>query len=66
MPGAFPRPALRGEGGRTATVRPGEGSEASGVPSAQEPPVSDLVADEGDLPRRQEDPEVEVGLGPDA
>ena len=47
------------------TTQPGDSSDSHGVGTAPDAPVSALVADEGDLPDKVEDDEVEVGLGPE-
>jgi len=48
------------------TVQPGGQSDAHGVPTAQDPPVSEQVTDEDDLPDDESEDEVQVGLGPDS
>jgi hypothetical protein len=49
------------------TTQPGDSSDARGVGTAQDAPVSTQVTDEDDLPDddKAEDDEVEVGLGPE-
>jgi hypothetical protein len=48
------------------TTQPGDSSDAHGVGTAQDAPVSAQVTDEDDLPdAKVEDDEVEVGLGPE-
>ena len=48
------------------TVQPGGQSDAQGVPTAQDPPVSEQVSEEDDLSGDESEDEVQVGLGPDS
>jgi hypothetical protein len=47
------------------TTQPEDSSDSHRTHTAQDAPVSAQVTDEGDLPDKVEDDEVEVGLGPE-
>ena len=46
------------------TTPAGDSSDSHGVPTSPDAPVSALVTEKDDLPDRNQDGEVQVGLGP--